>query len=144
MAEKLKITFLGTSDAVPSVKRNHTSIYLNYKDENILIDCGEGTQRQFRKAGLNPCKVNRLLISHWHGDHILGIPGLLQTLALSGFKKGLGIYGPKGTKKFTKEMLKSFVFAEKYSLDIEEVSGRSGKFIDTEKFYIQAKEMKHG
>ncbi|HKL24590.1 MAG TPA: MBL fold metallo-hydrolase, partial [Candidatus Nanoarchaeia archaeon] len=80
MTEKLKITFLGTSDAVPSARRNHSSIYLNYNGENILIDCGEGTQRQFRKAGLNPCKVNKLLITHWHGDHVLGIPGLLQTL----------------------------------------------------------------
>src|SRR6056297_729458 len=144
MTEKLKITFLGTSDAVPSARRNHTSILLNYGGENILIDCGEGTQRQFRKAGLNPCKVNRLLITHWHGDHVLGMPGLLQTLALSGFQKGLEIHGPKGTKKFSREMLKSFVFADKYSLTSEEVSGRSGKFIDTEKFYIQAKEMKHG
>lgn len=144
MTEKLKITFLGTSDAVPSAKRNHTSIYMNYKDENLLIDCGEGTQRQFRKAGLNPCKVSRLLITHWHGDHVLGVPGLLQTLALSGFKKGLSIYGPEGTKKFSKEMLKSFVFADKYSLEVEEVSGRSGKFIDTEDFYFRAKGMNHG
>ena len=50
MASKIKITFLGTSDATPSARRNHTSIFLNYGAENILIDCGEGTQRQFRKA----------------------------------------------------------------------------------------------
>ncbi len=144
MTEKLKITFLGTSDAVPSARRNHSSIYLNYNGENILIDCGEGTQRQFRKAGLNPCKVNKLLITHWHGDHVLGIPGLLQTLALSGFRKGLEIYGPKGTEKFAKEILKSFVFVDKYPLSVEEVSGRSGKFIDNKDFSIQARGMKHG
>ena len=66
MAEKIKITFLGTSDAIPTAKRNHSAILLNYKEENILIDCGEGTQRQFRKAELNPCKISRLLITHWH------------------------------------------------------------------------------
>ena len=58
MTSKIKITFLGTGDAVPTAKRNHTSILLNYEEENILVDCGEGTQRQFRKARLNPCKVN--------------------------------------------------------------------------------------
>ena len=79
---KTKITFLGTSQAIPTAKRNHTAVLLSYKDENILIDCGEGTQRQFRKAKLNPCKLTRILITHWHGDHVLGLPGLLQTLAL--------------------------------------------------------------
>jgi ribonuclease Z len=78
MTEKVKIIFLGTADSVPSAKRNHTAILLSYKDENILVDCGEGTQRQFRMAGLNPCKITKLLITHWHGDHVLGIPGLLQ------------------------------------------------------------------
>ncbi len=87
----IKITFLGTSDQIPSAKRNHTAILLTYKGENILVDCGEGTQRQFRKARLNPCKITRLLITHWHGDHVLGIPGLLKTLALSGYNKTLSI-----------------------------------------------------
>ena len=86
-----KITFLGTSDQIPSRSRNHTSILLTYEGENILIDCGEGTQRQFRKANLNPCKITKILISHWHGDHVLGLPGLLSTLALSGYNKTLHI-----------------------------------------------------
>ena len=60
----MKVTFLGTSDAVPTKMRNHTAILLNYDGENILVDCGEGTQRQFRKADLNPCKITRILISH--------------------------------------------------------------------------------
>jgi len=68
----VKIIFLGTSDAVPSSERNHTSIFLNYNGENILIDCGEGTQRQIRKAKINPCSMTRILITHWHGDHVLG------------------------------------------------------------------------
>ena len=75
MTEKIKVIFLGTSDSIPSANRNHTSIWLNYKDENILVDCGEGTQRQIRKAKLNPGKITKILITHWHGDHILGIPG---------------------------------------------------------------------
>lgn len=139
----LKLTFLGTSDSIPSVRRNHSAILLNYNEENILVDCGEGTQRQFRKAHLNPCKVTRLLISHWHGDHVLGIPGLLQTLALSDYNKTLYIYGPKGTKKFMKNLLDTFVFKnDKYDIKVEEVSEK--KFLDTNDFYIEAKSLNHG
>jgi ribonuclease Z len=138
----MKITFLGTSSAIPSATRNHTSILLNYDGENILIDCGEGIQRQFRKVRLNPCKITRILISHWHGDHILGIPGILQTLALSGYKKILFIYGPKGTKKFMKELFKIFIFAgKKFPIKIEEVDG---KFFENKDFYFESKKMTHG
>ena len=109
MAEKIKIIFLGTGSAIPTARRNHPAVLLQFKDENILFDCGEGTQRQFKKAKLNPCKITKILISHWHGDHTLGIPGLLQTLVLNGYNKKLEIYGPRGTKKKVKEIMDFFV-----------------------------------
>ncbi len=140
MPEKIKITFLGTSDSVPSAMRNHPAILLTYQGENILIDCGEGTQRQFRKAKLNPCKINRILITHWHTDHILGIPGLIKTLALSGYKKQLYIYGPKGTKSFMRIFLKLFAFRQEYPIKIQEVEG---KFFETKDFYLEAEKMTH-
>ena len=115
---------------------------LTYEGENILIDCGEGTQRQFRKAKLNPCNVTRILITHWHGDHVLGIPGLLQTLAFSGYNKTLKIYGPKGTKKYMKELTDAFVFAGKIKLEIREID--KGKFADEKDFYLEAERMTHG
>ncbi len=142
MTSKIKLTFLGTSNAMPSAERNHSAILLSYKGENILVDCGEGTQRQFRKAKLNPGKVTRLLITHWHGDHVLGIPGLLQTLTLSGYKKTLCIYGPKGTKKFMRNLLNTFVFSGKISLEITEI--KDGKFFETGDFLLEAKAMTHG
>ena len=108
MASSIKLTFLGTADQIPSADRNHTAILLTYEGENMLVDCGEGTQRQFRKAGLNPCKITKILITHWHGDHVLGLPGLLSTLSLSGYNKKLYIYGPKGTKEYVREMLRVF------------------------------------
>ena len=143
MTSKIKITFLGTGDAIPSARRNHSAIFLNYDSENILIDCGEGTQRQFRKAGLNPCKINRILITHWHGDHVLGIPGLLQTLALSGYNKTLHIYGPKGTKRYMEEIMKIFKLVGKYEIKVEEISNK-GKFFETSDFYLEAEQMEHG
>src|SRR3989344_2886418 len=96
--EKVKITFLGTGDAIPTKLRNHTSILAEIGNETIMIDCGEGTQRQLKIAKISPHKITRLLITHWHGDHILGIPGLLQTLATGNYSKILKIYGPRGTK----------------------------------------------
>ncbi len=141
MAAKIKITFLGTSDAIPSDSRNHSAILLEYNGENILFDCGEGTQRQFRKVKLNPCKITRILISHWHGDHVLGLPGLLSTLSLSGYNQTMHIYGPVGTKTFVKEMLKTFAFQQNYEIVVEEVSG---KFFSGKDFYLEAKEMTHG
>jgi len=141
MASKIKLTFLGTSAQVPTARRNHTSILLSYDKENILIDCGEGTQRQFRKAKLNPCKITKILITHWHADHVLGIPGLLQTLALSGYNRKLSIFGPKGTKKFMKNLLNIFVFRGKHPIEIKEVDG---KFFETEDFYLESEKMTHG
>jgi len=142
MTSKIKINFLGTSAQIPTSKRNHSSVLLSYEGENILVDCGEGTQRQFRKAKLNPCKITRILITHWHSDHILGLPGLLSTLALSGYNKKLYIYGPKGTKIFVKELLGIFKFKRNYEIVVEETEG--GKFCKTDKFYLESERMHHG
>src|SRR3989344_1806169 len=132
--EKIRVTFLGTSNAIPTVKRSHTAILLQYKNENILIDCGEGTQRQFSIAKLSPSKLTRILLTHWHGDHVLGLPGLFQTLAMNDYKKTLKLYIPKGTKRYVD--LISEIFKIKINLEVIEASG---KFFETEEFYLEAK-----
>jgi len=137
----VRVTFLGTADQIPSVKRNHTGILVNYNEENILIDCGEGMQRQFRIARLNPCRITKILITHLHGDHVLGLSGILQTLAVSGYKKVLNIYGPKGIKEFIRKLLDTFPFRCEYEIKVEEVKG---KFFTGEYFYLEAEEMSHG
>ena len=141
MTSKIKLTFLGTSDQIPSAKRNHPAILLNYNEENILIDCGEGTQRQFRQAKLNPCKVNKILITHIHGDHIFGLPGMLSTLNLSGYNKKLFIYGPKGIKHFLESFLNLPNFVKNFEVEVHEVLG---KFFETKEFYLEAGKMQHG
>jgi len=139
---KIPIVFLGTGQAVPTIRRNHQGILIQYKDENILIDCGEGIQRQFRKAKLNPCSITKLLITHWHGDHILGIPGLLQTLALNGYNRTLEIYGPRGTQKFMSIIMSMFVFQGKIDYQVKEIE--QGKFFENQDFYLEALPMSHG
>ncbi len=140
MASKVSLFFLGTSDSIPSIKRNHTSIWLSYEGETILVDCGEGTQRQIRKAKLNPCKITRILITHIHGDHVLGLPGLLQTLTLSGYSKTLYIYGPRGFKNFFELLKKTFSLEINFEIIVKEVSG---KFYENENFELIAEKMKH-
>lgn len=137
-----RITFLGTADSIPSAKRNHTSILFSKDSENILIDCGEGTQRQFRKAKLNPCRVTRILISHWHGDHVLGLPGFLSTLAFSGYNKILYIYGPKGTQEKFWQMMDVFSFKRDYEIAYTELS--SSVFFENENFSLSCELMEHG
>jgi ribonuclease Z len=143
MPSKIKINFLGTSASIPSANRNPTSILIRYNDENILVDCGEGTQRQMRKAKLNPCNINKILITHWHGDHVFGLPGLFQTLALSSYNKEMLIFGPKGTKEFMKNFIRVFIPVFKFKADVNEVA-KNGIFFETEEFYIESEFMKHG
>lgn len=138
----MEITFLGTGQAVPTEKRNHTAILLRHEDEMILFDCGEGAQRQFRIAKINPCKLTRIFISHWHGDHVLGLPGLLQTLALNNYSKTLYVYGPAGTKRFFSALLGIFVFKGKVKVVINEI--RKGNIIKEKNFSVEAFELNHG
>lgn len=137
--EPIKITFLGTGNAVPTKLRNHTAILLSYKNENILIDCGEGTQRQFRIAELSPSKLTRVLITHWHGDHILGLPGLFQTLAMSEFSRVLEIYGPKNTQHYMK------LLEELFKIKIQTKIHESQEVVfENSEFKIESLPMQHG
>ena len=142
MVEKIKVTFLGTGSAIPTARRNHPAILLKYKAENILVDCGEGTQRQFRKAKINPCKITKILITHWHGDHVLGLPGLLQTMVLNGYNKKLEIYGPRGTKEWMRKYFDLFVgkMNELYVV-VKEVG--EGAVFDGEDFHIESVKVEH-
>ena len=144
MVEKIELTFLGTGSSIPTLRRNHPAVLLKYKAENILVDCGEGTQRQFRKAGLNPCKVTKILISHWHGDHVLGLPGLLQTLNVNGYNGELVIYGPKGSKGKFQDMVVPYLPAREMNYDIVVKECRDGVIFDSDEFVIEVVEVDHG
>ena len=137
----MEILFLGTSSMVPTKERNHSGILISYKNENILVDCGEGIQRQMKIAGAKLTKITKILISHWHGDHVLGIPGLMQSMSASGYNRKLQIYGPVGTKKFMEKMLDVFAFDNKIDFGVNEV--KDGKFFQNEDFVLKAKELKH-
>lgn len=139
-----EITFLGTSSMVPTKDRNVQSIYLDYKGEGILIDCGEGTQRQMNIKGINRLKVKKVLISHWHGDHVSGLIGFIQTIGNQEGDIELKIFGPRGTKKHMNHLLNSCIFDLSVKLDIQEISAKTKKVIfENDDYIIQAAELDH-
>ena len=138
----MQLVFLGTSCAKPTKNRSHSAIFLSHSSDGILFDCGEGTQRQMTLAGIKPTKVNKIFISHWHGDHILGLGGLIQTLGISEYDKTLKIYGPKGSKKFYDHLTKSMQFEQRIEVEIHELE--NDQTVNFPKFKIKAYSLKHG
>lgn len=138
----MKIIFLGTSAGVPTKERNHTSILLIYNGDYLLFDCGEGTQRQLKKAGISPLLINRIFITHLHADHILGLFGLLQTFVLNKINKKIEIYGPTGLKNFLKYAIKLFPAINYLKINITEISAAKKKF-EFDNYYIYALKLKH-
>ncbi len=118
----MHIMFLGTSSMVPTKERSHNAIFVTYKEHGILIDCGEGTQRQMKIAGIKPTKVTMILITHWHGDHSLGLPGLIQTLGACEYRGTLKLFGPPGSREHMAHLRKAFIFEEKMDLEVLEVT----------------------
>lgn len=93
------LTILGFNSAIPTVNTSPTSQLLEMEERSFLIDCGEGTQVQLRKAKARFSKINHIFISHLHGDHCFGLPGLIASFRLLGRDTPLHVYGPKGIKK---------------------------------------------
>ena len=137
----MNITFLGTSAMVPTKERNHSGVFIRYKNEGFLVDCGENIQRQFKIAGIKPTKITKILITHWHGDHVFGLPGMLQTLASLEYTNTLEIYGPKGTKKNIENMFKAFIFDREMKIKVNDIKKR--KFFENENYYLEALPLEH-
>ncbi len=118
----MELTFLGTSCMVPTKERNVSGVYLSYKGEGILLDCGEGTQRQMNIAGINRNSVRKVLISHWHADHMAGLLGLLQTMGNMDDEATVDIFGPKDTTMRMEHLLKCSAFDLRIRLNIHELT----------------------
>ncbi len=100
----LRITFLGTAGSVPTPERNPSAIVIRREADLFMFDCGEGAQQQMMRAKTG-MKISAIFITHFHADHVLGIPGLIQTLSMQGRQEPLEIYGPKGVKRFLYHLL---------------------------------------
>lgn len=106
--EKFELNILGCGSALPTTRHLPTSQVVNLRDKLYMIDCGEGTQRQWRKSRLKFSRLNHIFISHLHGDHCFGLPGLISTLGLLGRTAELHIYSPKGLQELLSPILSFF------------------------------------
>ncbi|MEN6328873.1 MAG: ribonuclease Z [Methanobacteriaceae archaeon] len=137
----MELVFLGTSSAIPTNYRNHSAMALKAFGELMLFDCGEGTQRQMTRIRMSPMKVNRIFISHLHGDHFLGLPGMIQSMAFRGRENPLYIYGPEGINGVVESIKKLGYFALSFPILTLEV--HNGIFLDEKGFQISAIPVQH-
>ncbi|KUH32910.1 ribonuclease Z [Thermococcus celericrescens] len=137
----LEVIFLGTGGIMPTRERNVPAIALRYKGEVILFDVGEGTMRQMNTAKLSPMKVEKIFITHFHGDHYLGLAALIQTMNLWDREKPLHIYGPKYTFEFVQHFLQSGFFRPGFDIHVHELGETRLKFGDYE---IWSFKVEHG
>lgn len=117
----LQVVFLGTAGSVPTLKRSLPSVAIKRKGELILFDCGEGVQRQMIQAKLGFHKKMKIFVTHMHGDHVLGLPGILQTMSMMDRKKKLKVYGPPGTQAFVDAVQRTIQFVLTFPLKIFEI-----------------------
>ena len=139
---QLELIFLGTGGSWPTVQRNVTSIALKKDGEVILFDCGEGTQRQIQKSSLSYMQISHIFISHFHGDHFLGLSGLLQTMQLNDRKEPVHIYGPSGIDELAVKLVTLGYFRPSFPIFSHEIYDKDT--LSFEGYFIDVLETDHG
>ncbi|WP_249871932.1 ribonuclease Z [Oceanobacillus saliphilus] len=141
----MELVFLGTGAGVPSKERNVSAVALTLLQEMNsiwLFDCGEATQHQILRTSLKPRKINKIFITHLHGDHIYGLPGLLSSRSFQAGDDLLTLYGPAGIREFVTTSLKISGTHLTYPIKIIEIT--EGMILDEDKFTVFAKQLDHG
>ncbi|MBF2374263.1 ribonuclease Z [Listeria seeligeri] len=141
----MELVFLGTGAGVPSRGRNVTSIALSMLNERNaiwLFDCGEATQHQILRSQIKLSKLEKIFITHMHGDHIFGLPGLLSSRSFQGGDSDLTIYGPVGIQAYVETSLKLSGTRLTYEIIFEEIE--PGLIFEDEMFTVTADELDHG
>ena len=140
----MQLHFLGTGAGMPSKDRNTSSILLELYEQrgtSWMFDCGEATQHQILKTTIKPRKIEKIFITHLHGDHIFGLPGLLSSRSFLAGEDLLTIYGPPGIKAFIEMSLSISNTHIKYPLVIEEI--KEGIIFEDDQFIVTAKMLEH-
>lgn len=137
------LTILGCSSQQPTRARNHGGYLLRWNDEGLLFDPGEGTQRQFIFADIAPTVVNRIFVSHFHGDHCLGLGSMLMRLNLDGVTHPIHCYYPASGKKYFDRLRYGTIYHERIDV-IEHPVHDEGVVHDDGRFRIEARYLEHG
>ena len=138
----LWVTFIGTAASVPTAARGTAATLIARGGDRFLIDCGEGTQRQLLRSGLGLVELDQILITHLHGDHYLGLPGLLKTYGLRGRTRPVHLAGPRGLAKLL-EVLRPVIGRTPFPLEVTEL-GPGGVPWRTDGARIEAFATSHG
>jgi ribonuclease Z len=137
----MKVVTLGTGGAIPTARRSLPATALIRQGEMLLFDCGEGAQLQMRRAHTGFGRLTKVFISHLHGDHLAGLPGLLMTMALLSRDMPLKIFGPPGLKRFVKVARETFRFRSEYQITVLEIEG--GRVDEGSGYRMEARPMDH-
>jgi len=137
----MKVVTLGTGGAIPTARRSLPATAVIRQGEMLLFDCGEGAQLQMRRAHTGFGRLTKVFISHLHGDHLAGLPGLLMTMALLSRDMPLKILGPPGLKRFVKVARDTFRFRCEYQIMVLEIEG--GRVDEGPGYWVEAHPMDH-
>lgn len=141
----MQVTILGTSSAIPTFKRGLSGVVVDRHKEAFLFDCGEGTQFQLLKIGGRTARLSTIFITHLHGDHFYGLPGLLSSLNLNRREGALELYGPVGLRRFV-DFTMSFPKRQNYLYDVkvfELEPGFEGVVVDREDYRVLTLPLDH-
>ncbi len=138
---QLKAVFLGTSSAMPSFTRSLSSVAIVRGSEVLLFDTGEGMQRNFLKAGIGTNRKTKIFITHMHSDHVMGLLGLLQTMALQNRDEPVQLYGPDGLKEFVESNMKLLNFGLTFPVTFNIVN--EGIVVEEKDYVVKAKLAEH-
>lgn len=131
---------------MPTKERAHLSNALEFNGDVFIFDCGENTQLQIKKAKIHLSKIRKIFLSHFHGDHVLGLNGLMQTLSNTEGVTKLEIYGPKDSKYYIKNMINSTIFKPRYELKIYEIEPKENEvltIIDKPDYKVNCVKLNH-
>jgi ribonuclease Z len=138
----MEVVFLGTGASWPTAERGLSCVAVKRGAEVILFDCGEGTQRQFQKSALSYQQVSVIVLTHYHGDHCFGVPGLIKTMALNERDKPLFIYGPRGLERMADAWRRMGGWTKQFPIHVQEV--QPGDRIERDGYHLEFFAGDHG
>lgn len=147
-SQGVQVTFLGTSSGVPTRSRNVSAVALRLpqRAELWLFDCGEGTQHQFLRSDLRVSQLRRIFVTHMHGDHVFGLPGLLASLGLAGSCAGIDLYGPDPLRDYLEGVLRTSSTRIGYPLRthrVKEAAARGSLVLDDDDITVRCTALTH-
>jgi ribonuclease Z len=137
----MRLTFLGTAGSWPTKERSASAIALDLERELILLDCGEGTQRQFFQSSASFMRVRRIFITHFHGDHFLGLPGLIQSMCLNHRTEPLDVYGPPDAEEMVGRALQMGYFTLRFPVMVHALA--PGSTVELDGYSVRSAPAEH-